>query len=173
MKASPPTYRLANAKWTLQFTASAVQTLRAHAQRWRWRKESVGQLFTRDLTSDFVVVDCATVLAPTWAARSRVRFDTQRAMQEREAFIEQGLHCIGLWHTHAEPTPQPSLEDRTAARDHALAALPQLSGLIFVIVGTTPPPAGLRVWVDDGSALYEARACSTHTGAAGCARTAA
>jgi proteasome lid subunit RPN8/RPN11 len=92
------------------------------------------------------------------AAWSRVRFDTKRAMQQREALIARGLHCIGLWHTHPEPMPQPSLEDRTVAREHALAAKPQLTGLVFVIVGTVPPPEGLRVWVDDGSELHEAAA---------------
>jgi len=163
MKSRPPAYRLANANWMLQFSESGLRTLRAHAQRWRWSKESIGQLFSRDLTSDCVVVDHVTALTPTWAARSKVRFDTKRAMAEREALIEEGLHCIGLWHTHPEAWPQPSAEDRTVARDHALAASPQLSGFVFVIVGTAPPPAGLRVWVDDGSALYEAssiQACS-------------
>ena len=153
MNSSRLSYRLPQADWSLQFSDTALQVLDSHAQRRRGSKESVGQLFARDLTSACVVVEVATVLPPTWAAWARVRFDTRRAMTEREAIFEKGLHCIGLWHAHPEPAPEPSSEDRALAREHALAAKPQLSGLVFVIVGTLPVPSGLRVWVDDGQEL--------------------
>ena len=146
-------YRLSQAKWVLEFGASAIETLQKHVQAGSRSKESVGQLYSKDLTRDHLVVDVATVLKPTRAARAKVRFDTKQAMAEREALFKRGLHCIGLWHTHPEPNPTPSPEDRSLARDHALAALPQLNGLVFVIVGTFPIPAGLRVWVHDGQEL--------------------
>ena len=135
-----------------------MQTLRDSIQRWRWSREAVGQLFTRDLTTDCVIIERATVLTPAWAIRTRVKFDTAKAMSEREQLFEVGLHCVGFWHTHPEPLPEPSDDDRVLAREHALAAKPALSGLVFVIVGTTPPPAGLRVWIDDGRELRMARA---------------
>ena len=68
----------------------------------------------------------------------------------------QGLHCIGLWHTHPEARPQPSSEDLVLAKDYALAVRPILTGLVFVIVGTLPFPRGLAVWVHDGMRLWEA-----------------
>lgn len=74
-------------------------------------------------------------------------------MAEREVLFWRGLHCIGLWHTHPEASPTPSPEDRMLALDHALAAAPQLRGLVFAIVGTVPMPAALRVWVHDGQGL--------------------
>ncbi|ACC74055.1 conserved hypothetical protein [Paraburkholderia phymatum STM815] len=117
---------------------------------------SVGQLFARDLTANTVEVEMATVLAPTRAAWARVTFNTERAMSEREALFKKGLHCVGIWHIHPESSPSPSTEDRLLAREHALAARPQLAGIVFVIVGTAQPPAGLRVWVDDGVDLHEA-----------------
>lgn len=156
MNSQPLVYQLPSARWSLQFSEAALCTLQGQTQRWRWSKESVGQLFTKDLTSDCVAIDRATVLTPTWAVSSRVRFDTARAMVEREALFKESFHCIGLWHTHPEPTPTPSEEDRTLAREHAFAAKPQLAGLVFVILGTMPAPTGLRVWVDDGSQLREA-----------------
>ena len=39
------------------------------------------------------------------------------------------------------------------ARDHAWAATPQVSGVVFVIVGTLSMPAGMRVWIDNGHDL--------------------
>jgi proteasome lid subunit RPN8/RPN11 len=154
-------YQLPGASWTLRFGPAALKTLGGAVQRWRWSKESVGQLYARDLTTDCVVVEQATVLRPTWAAWSRVRFDTERAMVERQDLFRDGLHCVGLWHTHPEPKPTPSGEDRALAREHALAAKPQLSGLVFAIVGTARLPDGVRVWVDDG---FELRLTRTSTG---------
>lgn len=153
MTSGSTVYRLPQANWELEFGPSALETFRKHAQAGSRSKESVGQLYSTDLTRDRVVVDVATVLKPTWAAWAKVRFDTEQAIAEREALFERGLHCIGLWHTHPEPNPTPSPEDRALARDHALAAAPQLSGLVFAIVGTLPMPAGLRAWVHDGQEL--------------------
>lgn len=147
-------FRLPDATWTLEFSAEVQRTLGASAQLQRGSKESVGQLFTRDLASERVLVEVATVLKPTLAMRAKVRFDTAAAMTERQAMFERGFHCIGLWHTHPEPTPEPSPEDRALARDYARAAMPQVSGVVFVIVGTLPIPAGVRVWVADDTCLH-------------------
>jgi len=149
-------FRLPDAAWMLEFSAEALRTFSENAQHHRWSKESVGQLFTRDLTSTRVLVEASTLLKPTLATRARVRFDTAAASAERQAMFERGLHCVGLWHTHPEPAPEPSPEDRALARDHAMAAMPQVSGVVFVIVGTLPVPAGLRVWVDNGHQLRPA-----------------
>lgn len=156
MNARVPCFKLPEACWILKLSDSAWQVLDRHAQRRRGMKESVGQLFTRDLTSACVVVDVATALAPTSSAWTKVRFNTKAAMAEREMMFAKGLHCIGLWHTHPESEPEPSPEDRVLAREHALAAKPQLSGLVFAIVGNSAMPSALRVWVDDGAQLLEA-----------------
>jgi proteasome lid subunit RPN8/RPN11 len=153
MMLTPLSLRLPQATWSLEFSGDALQTFDKHVQRRAWSKETVGQLFTRSLVSDCIAIDVATVLKPKRAAWARVQFDTNRAMAEREAMFEQGLHCVGLWHTHPEPVPHPSSDDRQLAREHALAAQPQLAGLVFAIVGTKMLPQGLRVWIDDGAEL--------------------
>lgn len=155
MRSSLLTYRLPCAHWSLRFSEAAIAVLGKHAQRRRFSRETVGQLYTRDLLTNDIVVDEATALSPLSASWAAVRFDIKHVAAEREAMFSRGLHCIGLWHTHPEPRPSPSLADRTLARDHALAARPQLAGLIFAILGTQSLPTGLRVWVDDGSALQE------------------
>lgn len=156
MNSKSPTYRLSHANWSLQFSASATAVLSKHVQGRLFSRETVGQLYTRNLVTNDIVIDVATVLPPVRAAWSSVSFDTQRAMTERETLFHDGLHCIGLWHTHPEPHPTPSSKDRVLARDHALAAKPQLSALVFAILGTALLPSGLRVWIDDGTDLQEA-----------------
>lgn len=146
-------YWLPGARWRLEFSANALRTFHRHVQSQSSSRESVGQLYSRDLTSDCIVVDEATVLAPTWAAWARVQFDPRRAGAERADKFKNGLHCVGLWHTHPEALPNPSFEDKALARKHALSASNQLSGLVFAIVGTRAMPAGLRVWIDDGETL--------------------
>lgn len=146
-------FRLPDAAWALEFSIEVQRTLGASAQLQRGSRESVGQIFTRCLASERVLVEVATVLKPTLAMRMKVRFDTAAALAERQAMFDRGLHCIGLWHTHPEPVPEPSSEDRSLALDYARAAMPQVSGVVFVIVGTLPMPAGVRVWVADENGL--------------------
>lgn len=147
------TYKLPQAAWQLSFTPEALRFLRKHAQVGRFSRESVGQLYSKDLAATTVEVSMATCLTPTLARWARVRFDVAQAMRERERLFEQGWHCLGFWHTHPEPAPSPSSEDRAMARDHARAALSVTNGMIFAIVGTLPLPAGLRVWCDNGIGL--------------------
>lgn len=146
-------YRLPRAAWLLSFAPEVLKVLRQHAQVGRLSRESVGQLYARDLTASTVVVAKATCLKATYARWARVRFDVHEAMRERERLFEDGWHCVGFWHTHPEPSPTPSSEDRAMARDHARAALSVTNGMVFAIVGTVPLPAGLVVWFDGGVSL--------------------
>lgn len=115
--------------------------------------ESVGQLFTADLTKPTVTIEEATVLQPRRASRASVSFDSSEMMRQREEFFRRRLFCVGVWHTHPEPNPQPSTTDALLAADHAKAARPVLNGLVFAIVGTRPFPAGWYVGVHDGLRL--------------------
>jgi proteasome lid subunit RPN8/RPN11 len=158
MTASTLTYKLPGALWCVQFSAVALRTLRAHVQRKPGSRESVGQLYSRDLTTDCIVIEEATVLTPTWAAWARVQFDPRRAAAERVTKFENALHCVGIWHSHPERVPSPSDEDKALARDHAVAASGQLTGLVFAIIGSRSEPDSLKVWIDDGEVLRIANA---------------
>ena len=154
-------FQLEGASWALEFTPEASTLMCTNAQTKISSCEAVGQLYTRDLTSSSVVVEYATLLKPRRASRGRVQFDPKTAYTERAELFKRGLHCIGIWHTHPEPHPTPSGEDRRLARDYAIAAGPTLSGIVFVIVGTLPLPNAFRVWVDNGNELWVARYART------------
>lgn len=150
-------FQLDDASWYLEFSTAANSVMYAHAQTGRHSRESVGQLYTRDLTRATVSIDHATWMRPKLASWARVKFDPKKALAERVALFEQGFHCVGIWHTHPEPYPAPSGEDRTLARDYAISAKSQLDGIVFVIVGTRAHPNAYNVWVDDGLELLTAR----------------
>ena len=150
-------FRLENSSWHLLFAKEALRELQRHIQGSMFSREAVGQLFSRDLTASCVTVGLATRLRPTWSAWSRVRFDVRAAMAERERLFGLGWHCVGLWHTHPEPWPEPSPEDRSLAREYALAAKGHMSGLVFAVVGNQELGKSLRVWLDDGNTLRAMR----------------
>lgn len=156
MSASPE-FQLENAQWCLRFSEVAAAFLESRAQR-RWlQRESVGQLFTSDLTQSVVTIVEATLLKPRRASWSGVSFDADEALSQREAMLRKGMYCVGLWHTHPEPTPTPSGTDTRLAADHAQAALQVLNGLVFVIVSNQPFPVGWYVGVHDSNSFLRAK----------------
>lgn len=148
-------YRIPEAAWSLEFSPEALETMSQRVQRGWLSKEAVGQLYTRDVTTAAIKIEVATILRPTWASYARVRFDPKKVAAERAAMFKQGLHCVGLWHSHPEPIPHPSSEDIDLAADHARVAREILSGLVFVIVGNAPFPSGLGIWVHDGAVMWK------------------
>jgi len=90
-----------------------LETLYAHAQRGPRQTEAGGELFSPDPGSAGIVVTAAT--GPSRKdKRSRWAFDPdiEEAGRNREQAFQKGLHAVGLWHTHPEPQPHPSLLDR-------------------------------------------------------------
>lgn len=157
MKRRPtPSFALAGAAWSLRLEGEALKMLSGRAQRHWYQRETVGQLFTRDLTQPEIVISEATTLKPTWSSWSGVKFDVAEAMQQREQLLNKQLFCVGLWHTHPERHCSASPTDARLAADHASAARPVLNGLVFVIVGNQPFPAGWYVGVHDGARFHPA-----------------
>ncbi|WP_369816937.1 Mov34/MPN/PAD-1 family protein [Acidovorax sp. Root402] len=130
-------------------------------QRWSRSKESVGQLFTNDLTASTIVISRATLLKARHASWSSVTFDPVEAMRQRQDLLQQGLYCIGLWHTHPEVAPVPSGTDEKLAADHAREAISVLNGLAFVIVGNRPFPNGWYVGFHDIVRFHKANLLSS------------
>jgi len=77
-------------------------------------------------------------------------------MVERKTMFCNGLHCIGIWHSHPEPVPPPPRDDLEPAADYAIAAKNQSGGILFAIIGTAPFPSGVGIWMHDGTSPHEA-----------------
>lgn len=149
-------FQIKEADWTLLLEEDVVSLLAGQRQTFFNSKEKVGQLFSRDLTGNQIIVDRATVLPAIHANYAGVHFDPEQAYQERLRLFKQGWHCIGLWHSHPEPRPLPSFMDLELAADYAAAARPHLSGIVFAIVGKAKFPCGLTVGVHDGVKFHHA-----------------
>lgn len=150
-------FMLPGASWTLRFSQAAACVMNSHQQK-RWhQRETVGQLFSPDLTCPTIHVSEASVLTRVTASRASVTFDPEEALEQRTEKLGTGLHCIGIWHTHPEANPTPSRTDQRLAADQASAACSILNGLCFVIVGTGIPPANWYVGVHDGKVFHLAR----------------
>ncbi|WP_374708397.1 Mov34/MPN/PAD-1 family protein [Chitinimonas sp. BJYL2] len=149
-------FRLPGAMWSLAIPPKGLAVLERHAQLGRAVRESVGQLYARDLTTEVVVVDAVTQLPSQWSTFAGVGFDLRDAEAERELLFKQGLHCLGFWHTHPESIPHPSRTDLQMAADHANASKGMFTGLLFLIVGKAPFPEGLGVWLHDGNQALRA-----------------
>ena len=143
-------FRLPGAAWSLEIPLDSLAVFKSHVQRGWFKREVVGQLFARDLTAEVVVVEIVTKLPAQWSTFTGVGFDLRAAEAERKLLFEQGLHCLGFWHTHPEPIPHPSGTDLKMAADHANASMSLFTGLLFLIVGKAPLPHGLGVWLHDG-----------------------
>ncbi|MBY0504419.1 MAG: Mov34/MPN/PAD-1 family protein [Bryobacteraceae bacterium] len=131
--------------------------MNSHRQK-KWRQpETVGQLFSPDLTSPTVHISEASVLTRVRASRTSVTFDPDEAVEQRNSKLGEGLHCIGLWHTHPEAAPRPSGTDERLAADHAGAAASILNGLCFVIVGTGTSSENWYVGIHDGKMFHATR----------------
>lgn len=150
-------FAIPGASWKLQFSKEAVTFINSHRQKSWFQRETVGQLFSPDLTGSVISISEATVLTRVKGSRTSVTFDPNEVANERDTKFGQGLYCVGIWHTHPEPVPTPSRTDERLAGDHALAAKSVLNGLCFVIVGTAPSPGGWYVSIHDGHTFHATR----------------
>lgn len=57
-------------------------------------RESVGQLYTRDLTAQTVLIELATRFPPRVAGWARVQFDPKKALEETQELFARGLHWL-------------------------------------------------------------------------------
>lgn len=144
-------YKVNNAAWELSISETALKVFRSRIQKGCTSTETVGQLYSMDLTGPIINIDLATCLKPKKTFWNRVNFDTTASQNERNELFNKGYHCIGLWHTHPELSPTLSVIDLKTAQDHAFAAKPILLGVVFAIVGNDVFPKSLKFWIHDGN----------------------
>lgn len=128
------------------FTAAALEHMYRHAQRRIWHKEAGGEIYAIDPDANGLIVTSA--LGPNRGdRRTRCSFnpDIEAAKRDRERQFAVGLHAVGLWHTHPEPHPSPSGQDRQTTEEYLSAFQGDRERYLMVIVGNFGNPPNMKV----------------------------
>jgi integrative and conjugative element protein (TIGR02256 family) len=142
-------YALGHSGQRLVFSDVVVARFERHRQTKWYHREAGGQLFAR-VRGDLILVDGAT--GPRWRdRRTRHTYEPHRPSEQREidAHHRRDLHFVGDWHTHAEPTPQPSPTDLLSMSEAFRRSRHSLNAFLMVIVGTAALPDGMVVFACD------------------------
>lgn len=129
------------------FTESSLEHMYDHMQHWPWQKEAGGEIFSAEPDAAGLIITAATGPNPK-DRRSRHSWNPDTAAADRDRQIEYALdrHAVGLWHTHPEASPSPSLQDRETTGEYLNAFLGQRSRYLMVIVGNRGMPPSMTVW---------------------------
>ena len=130
----------------IELPAATIDFLRQHVQLGP-APETGGVL------AGFLRVDDVWVISHPMqpSPRNRAgRYWLRRHRGDAQKFVEKVykasggiVNYLGEWHTHPEPTPSPSVEDRKMLQDLLSTSLLEITFLIGVIVGTS---GSLCVW---------------------------
>ena len=108
-------------------------------------REAGGQLFAIFEGSDTLIVEATP--PKLFDRRTRHRFRPNRILQRREIRHRhrRGLHFVGDWHTHPEPSPHPSADDLKNMQECFRKSVHDLRAFAMIILGTDPLPTGIFV----------------------------
>lgn len=129
------------------FTAVALNHMYVHTQRWIYQKEAGGEIYSNDTDSHGLIITAAT--GPNRSdRRGRNSFnpDIEATSRHRDQQFAQGLHAVGLWHTHPEMWPSPSGLDRRTTEDYLAGFLNQRERYLMVILGNRGSSPNMAVW---------------------------
>jgi len=138
----------------IEFARGCLDELAQHRQKTWWSLENGGQLFAR-IDGGKITVERTTVTKGL-SRRTRFGFLPDRATEQADidAMFAAGLHYLGDWHTHPEPTPQPSATDKEKLTDIFRRSTHRLQFMLLVIVGQAAFPRGLYVAAINADAVF-------------------
>ena len=148
-------YTLEGSGQILIFPKTTIGHLERHRQLCPNSRESGGQLFAR-FEGKAIWIERATGPRRT-DRRTRTTFAPNRGAERREIkrLFKEGLHYVGDWHTHPEPSPYPSQIDIYNFMEMFRESRHKLASFVAVVLGTASLPDGLFVGLCDESGLRE------------------
>lgn len=128
-----------------EFEADCLAMFELNRQGKWLSREIGGQLFAR-FVGAVVRIEAATITKGR-SRRSRFGFLPDRSAEKADikAMFDRGLHYVGDWHTHPEPIPNPSSEDKTKMLEIFRESKHELDSMLMVIIGQEASPRGLFV----------------------------
>lgn len=122
-----------------------------YQQLHKGQTEAGGQLFGTITERTILIVEATG--PRKLDRRSRYSYIPNRRAEQLEIDerFAAGLHFLGDWHTHPEPTPTPSGVDLRNMQECVRRSRRALSGFLLLIVGTAALPRGLHASLHDGN----------------------
>lgn len=130
------------------FPVDALQDMYVQAQRRPWSREAGGELYSCSPFDAGLVISSVTgPHADDIRRRGFFNPDHQRLTRERNAKFEEGQHVVGIWHTHPEACPTPSVMDERAACQYLASLEGDRARYLLVTLGNKGSPLGMAVSV--------------------------
>lgn len=129
------------------FTESALRHMYGHAQRKWTQTEAGGEIYSPTPYSSRLLVD--TVAGPhpkDHRSRHSYNPDVKTTTKARNGEFARDRHAIGLWHTHPEPRPSPSGQDRKTTEEYLRAFSNDRERYLSVIIGNRGEVPEMTVW---------------------------
>lgn len=141
-------FQLPDSLGVIVFPEKILSHIYSFAQTSIWSTEAGGQLFSA--TPEQQIIEISVITGPySKDRRSRNGFfpNVQQATDDRNKQFKNGLHAVGIWHTHPERLPTPSLTDRKTTKEHLNAFEGEMHGFLLVILGNQGRPYNMVVWL--------------------------
>lgn len=129
------------------FTESVLRYMYGHAQRKWYQIEAGGEIYSPTPYSSRLLVDAVVGPHPK-DRRSRYGYnpDVNAVTKARNVQYERERHAIGLWHTHPEPRPNPSGQDKKTTEEYLHAFGNDRERYLSVIIGNRGEVPEMAVW---------------------------
>lgn len=130
------------------FEPGELEHMYAHMQRWFYQKEAGGQIFSEAPEESAVIIKSIT--GPNLGdKRQRHGYvpDPKQATVDRLLQLQQGRYPVGLWHTHPEVHPEPSVLDQQTTKEWLSDFRGAMHGFLLVILGNKGDPPNMAVWL--------------------------
>lgn len=125
---------------------NVLEHLYKHAQIRSSDWESGGQIFSRNISDGIVVVSEITgPYSSDQRDRTHWKPNIKQLVTDRQTMFSNGLHVVGLWHTHPEAKPHPSLTDRDTCESHLKLLDKAYAGFLMLTLGNCGTPLNLSV----------------------------
>lgn len=148
-------YRLpAETKQTLSITPKVLEIFKKYRQVSFKSRESGGLLFAAIHENEIIITSVSTPQKCDWRSRFGVIINKKSRETLPKKMHTQGLHFIGEWHTHPEPTPTPSGVDLKSMADCFSQSIHEHPFFIMVIVGNSEDDLNLYVSAHNTSDHY-------------------
>lgn len=137
-------------------TESTLKYMYGFAQR-KWNQtEAGGEIYSTTPYSPSLVIDgIAGPHRKDRRTRHSCNPDVEATTKARNNEFTRGRHAVGLWHTHPEPVPSPSGQDRKTTEEYLKSFGDDRDRYLSIIIGNRGDVPEMTVWSMEKSGEWQ------------------